>query len=136
MDKTGKKDFGGWMKIKEKIHYGGKIRSIKEGEVWWGSVGENVGVEICGKGRTYTRPVIVFKKLNRYSFWAIPLTSKEHIGSWYASFDFQGNVETATLAQIQCMSVSRLHRKIGQLSVKDFELVYESFVKLVAKAPE
>ena len=133
MNKNGKRNFKGWINVKETLHLRGRLCAIKEGEVWWSSVGENVGVEICGKGKGYTRPVVVLKKIGRYSFWAVPLTSKEHKGSWYTSFEFQGNVETAALAQIQCMSVSRLHRKMGQLSRADFELVYKAFLKLAKK---
>ena len=100
MDIYGKKDFRGWFKIKKSIHYGGATRSVKEGELWWSSVGENVGVEICGKGKTFTRPVIVFKKIGSKSFWAIPLTSKQHSGSWYVPFEFNGRKEVAVLAQV------------------------------------
>ncbi|MBQ3280490.1 type II toxin-antitoxin system PemK/MazF family toxin [Candidatus Saccharibacteria bacterium] len=131
MDKNGNKNFKGWIKVKERLHYNGQPRNIKNGEVWWGSVGENVGVEICGKGKTYTRPVIVFKKLNNRSFWAIPLTSKQHFGNWYVSFDFQNNNEIAALSQIHCMSTSRLHRRMGQLSQSDYNLIFEAFLKLL-----
>lgn len=133
MNKNGKKNFKGWIKIKEALHLRGRLCDIKEGEVWWSSVGENVGVEICGKGKSYTRPVVVLRKIGRYSFWAVPLTSKQHKGSWYVSFEFQGNKETAVISQIQCMSVSRLHRRMGQLSVSDYELVYEGFLNFAAK---
>ena len=107
MDKFGNKNFRGWIKVKEKLHYNGQPRNIKNGEVWWGSVGENVGVEICGKGKTYTRPVIVFKKLNNRSFWA------------------------AALSQIHCMSTSRLHRRMGELSQSDYEIIFDAFLKLL-----
>ena len=44
MDKNGKKDFRGWIRIKEKIHGDEKLRITREGEVWWCAVGENVSV--------------------------------------------------------------------------------------------
>lgn len=131
MDKYGRKNFKAWIKIKRDIHYSARMRSIKEGEIWWSSIGENVGVEICGKGKTFTRPVIIFKKMGNKSFWAIPLTSQPHEGSWYVPFDFNERKEVAVLAQIQCMSVSRLRRKMGQMSKGDFEKVRVGFARLL-----
>lgn len=131
MDKYGKKDFKGWIKLKEKIHYRKRVCSFKTGEIWWSSIGENVGSEICGKGKTYTRPILIFKKLDKYSFWAIPLTSKPHTGSWYIHFEFGGKKQIAVLSQIENMSASRLQRKIGQISNLDFEYVYKGFLRLL-----
>ena len=53
------KDFRGWIEVKENVHCAGVFRDIKEGEVWWCSVGENVGVEINGKHSLFLRPVLV-----------------------------------------------------------------------------
>ncbi|MBQ6149895.1 hypothetical protein IJI86_02900 [Candidatus Saccharibacteria bacterium] len=69
--------------------------------------------------------------INNRSFWAIPLTSKQHFGNWYVSFDFQNNNEIAALSQIHCMSTSRLHRRMGQLSQSDYNLIFEAFLKLL-----
>lgn len=131
MNKNGVKDFRNWMEIKERIDREGWVSRIKEGDVWWASVGENVGDEICGKGKTYTRPVLIFKKLSKRSFWAIPLTSAEHYGNWYIEFDFNGKMETAVISQIRNMSVSRLRRKIGSVTSGDYNKIQEGFIKLV-----
>ena len=42
--------------------------SFKEGELWWCSIGINVGVEIFGKGPDAVRPVVIFKKINKFLF--------------------------------------------------------------------
>lgn len=131
MNKNGKKDFDKWMKVKKQIDKENKIRSIKEGDIWWSSIGENVGNEICGKGDAYTRPVLVFKKLNECNFLAVPLTSQKHKGSWYATFRFNDKTQTAIVSQIQIMSVARLKRKIGQLSKGDYKIVFEALLGLL-----
>ena len=131
MDKTSKRDFKAWMPVKERLHYYGKHPTITEGEAWWASVGENVGSEICGKGKGYMRPVIIFKKLNTVSFLAIPLTSKQHEGSWYAHFELNNKKQVAVVSQIECMSVLRLHRKMGELTKGDFQIIKRAFNKLV-----
>lgn len=133
MNKNGKKNFKKWMKVKEQINNDNKPRSIKEGDVWWSSIGENVGNEICGKGDEYLRPVLVFRKLNDNNFWAIPFTSKRHTGDWYVTFNFNNREQVAVVSQIQNMSTARLRRKIGQLSKGDYKMVFDGFMKLLLK---
>ena len=130
MNKSGKKDFNGWIIIKKNVHEKGTVHNFKKGEIWWSSVGENVGSEICGKGKTFSRPIIIFKKLDKYSFWAIPLTSQHHEGSWYVPFEFDGRREIAVISQIEYMSVYRLYRKMGQLSNLDFQKIHDGFLDL------
>jgi len=65
MDKLGNKDFRGWMKLKEKLHYRKTLRSFNDGDIWWCGLGENVGSEICGKGKEFLRPVVIVKKLSK-----------------------------------------------------------------------
>ena len=95
------------------------------------AVGENVGIEINGKSGRFSRPVLVYKKLSKFGFLGVPLTSQEHEGSWYVPFDFQGNTSYAVLAQIRVMSVSRLYgNAIGQISKADFRAICKGFDNL------
>ena len=48
---------------------------FREGEIWWVRLGKNIGYETDGKSREFTRPVIILKKYNQYSFLALPLTT-------------------------------------------------------------
>lgn len=41
-------------------------------------------METDGKHHSFERPVVVIYKFNKEMFWGIPLTSKEHIGKYYA----------------------------------------------------
>ena len=64
MNKFGKKDFSGWIVLKEKLHKTRRRpRTVSEGDIWWCTVGENVGVEINGKGHLFARPVLVLTKI-------------------------------------------------------------------------
>lgn len=93
-------------------------------------MGENVGVEINGKHEVFSRPVLVFKKLSRYGFMGIPLTSQPHEGSWYVSFVFKDKTEVAALAQARVMSVARLYKMMGTLPDSDFQTIKQGFAKL------
>lgn len=133
MDKNGKKDFNGWIVIKKKLHNDKKIRLMREGEIWWCGIGENVGSEICGKGKTFARPVLIVRKLGRYNFIGVPLTSKSHSGSWYVNFEFQGKKQIAVVAQVENISVYRLYSKIGRVPNSDLESVRGGLIDLLKK---
>ena len=94
-------------------------------------MGENVGTEINGKSKTFARPVLVIRKLSRYSFIGVPLTSQKHEGSWYSSFEFQNKRQVAVLAQVRNFSVSRLYRKMGVVPESDLELVRNGLASLI-----
>ena len=133
MDRFGSKDFNGWIIIKEKLHDNCKLRVVRDGEIWWCVIGENVGSEICGKGKTFARPVLVLRKLDKYHFIGIPLTSKKHNGSWYVSFEFHNKLQIAVVAQVESISVYRLYSKIGRVPNSDLELVKKGLTDLVGK---
>lgn len=124
------KDFDGWMSLKKRMDASRKLPTINEGEVWWCGIGTNVGVEISGKSRRYSRPVLILKKLSKYGFMGVPLTSKQKEGSWYVSFEFLGIVQTAAVNQVRTMSASRLYDKMGQVPKSDLDKVKVRFLEL------
>ena len=108
-----------WIELKERIHFSKSLPKIKEDDIWWCSFGENVGIEINGKNKLFSRPVFIYKKLSRFGFIGIPLTSQDKTGSWYVKFDFQNKPQTAVLSQIRTFSVSRLSSRMGRLDKSD-----------------
>lgn len=124
------KHFGEWNVIKKGRHSSGRTPVIKEGEIWWCAMGENIGVEINGKHESFSRPVLIFKKLSRFGFMGIPLTSRRHEGNWYASFVFRDKKQAASLAQARVMSTSRLYKRMGDTTKGDFAKVKDGFRKL------
>lgn len=125
-----KKYFGDWIDLKSKLHYMGVPRKFKEGDVWWCAVGENVGVEINGKNKEFSRPVLVLKKLSQFGFLGVPLTSQEHKGTWYVPFMFKDRKQIAVLSQVRTFSVFRLYEKMGAVPDSDLELVRAGFHRL------
>jgi mRNA interferase MazF len=84
------KKFLEWIGLKEKIHNKKSVPLyFNEGEIWWCAVGENIGIEINGKGKLFSRPVFVYKKLSKDGFLGIPLTTQEKKGSWFIEIDFK-----------------------------------------------
>lgn len=129
MDYT-KQLFYRWIRLKIQLEQLAKLPPISEGEVWWCSIGKNIGIEINGKHNSFSRPVIIYKKLSRYGFLAIPLSTQLHQGSWYVPFTFQNKKQVAVLAQIRVISVFRLYDRMGVLSKGDLRQIKNSFLKL------
>ena len=125
----------GWNITKEDFHFtpDKKLQYVRNGEVWWIGIGENVGVEINGKSEYFSRPVLVLKRLSRYGFMGIPLTSQIHTGSWYVQFKFQDRIETAVLSQARVLSVSRLYERIGQIPDSDLIKIRQGFLELYSQ---
>jgi len=130
MDGMAKNSFGEWMTLKEELHGANKLRLFRDGEIWWCAVGKNIGVEINGKHEVFSRPVLVLKKLSRFGFMGIPLTSQPHEGSWYVPFMFGDKREVAVLAQARVMSVARLYCKMGVATNGDMKRIRDGFRRL------
>ena len=61
----------------------------------------------------------------------MPLTAKEHVGSWYVEFEFQNKKQCAIVAQIENISAQRLHHKMGRASWSDLNKVIDGYIKLL-----
>ena len=111
-------DFDSWNEIKKKINLeNNKLERLpKEGEVWMGVVGKNIGYEQDGGGDNFSRPVLIVKKFNNKMFWAVPLSSKQKKFDFYYNFyDPHNNPASVILAQLKLVSVKRLKRKLYDL---------------------
>ena len=63
------KDFDGWNKLKKAIDASDDQRLyVHEGDIWWVRLGVNVGYEIDGKQREFSRPVVVREDTNTRSW--------------------------------------------------------------------
>lgn len=128
------KRFLEWIRLKEKLHESSaKPPLFAEREIWWASLGENVGREINGKSELFTRPVLIFRKLSRETFMAIPTTSQERRGTWYVSVSYGGYQVSVILSQSRIVDAKRLSTRLGRLDERDFKRVKEGFKQLYLK---
>jgi len=105
--------FRNWTKLKIKIHLNEKLFYFREKEIWWASLGANIGFEQNGKNEGYERPILVIKKFNKDMLWVLPLTSKSREGLFYFDLSSIGYKSTVILSQLRLLSSKRLIRKIG-----------------------
>ena len=102
---------------------------FKQGEIWWCSLGFNLGEEIFGKGEKFTRPVLIFKKFTSNSFLGLPLTTHGKKGSWYVEITIHSEKRWIMLNQARVLDKKRLTNRIGVLDDNDFEKVKEKFIE-------
>lgn len=103
------KDFDSWNEEKKTLHKKNEEIFYHEREIWWCSLGLNVGYEQNGTGKLYDRPVIVLKGFSPHSCVVIPLPGRKKEGKFYF----------------------RLLKKMGMVSEDQFLGVKEKLQKLL-----
>ncbi|MDR0887489.1 MAG: type II toxin-antitoxin system PemK/MazF family toxin [Candidatus Nomurabacteria bacterium] len=129
-----KKDYIKWMKLKKLINNSArKTVFYKERDIWWVSVGENIGSEQDGKGELFFRPVLVIKGFNKELFWGVPLSTTKNRGRFYHPFQAENvtKVSVALLSQMRPFDTGRLVKKEGIISIYDFTKVKAKIKKFL-----
>ena len=126
------KNFDRWNKKKKKIDYDTKNILPNKKQVWWLSIGLNVGVEEDGKNNNFERPVLVVRVFNRQCFLGIPITSADKSNKKYY-FPIVHNQKRffLILSQIRLFSVKRLSRKIYKIDSVDFRQIKKELKKVI-----
>lgn len=118
-----------WCKIKILLWKKEGKLVFKQGDIWWCSLGMNLGEEIFGKGSRFTRPVLIFRKFTSNSFFGLPLTKQEKQGTWYVAITIHGVKNYVMLNQARVLDKKRLVHRIGTLDDADFKKVKERFLR-------
>src|SRR4051812_44298293 len=112
-----KKDFDTWNLQKKKIHnFIKQETTFREREIWWCSLGINIGDEEDGKNTLFERPILVLRKFNRKLAWVLPMSSKKKEGVYYHIINYRGISYSVLLSQLRLISAKRLRRFIRKIS--------------------
>jgi len=115
------KRFKLWAKLKRKINDQRTIpEGYKEREIWWMSLGHNIGVEEDGKNENFDRPILIVKGFSKYQLWGVPLSTTTKRGKYYYPIVVNGNVSAVLLSQLRTLDTRRFISKYGMLNQKDF----------------
>lgn len=130
------KDFDGWnskkKEINSKFH---KPPMFKERDIWWVSVGINVGFEEDGKHEKFIRPVLVVKKFNRMLFLGVPMSTKMKDNQYYLPVTIQDKTVSVLISQIRVFSALRIEDKLGELDINDYERVVTNLKEKLFSLP-
>ena len=125
------KRFLPWIGLKQRLHEAAqKPPLVSEGDIWWASIGENVGSEINGKSDLFSRPAVIYKKLAHGFYFVIPTTTQERTGSWFVPFRQRNKAMVACLHQARAIDYRRLSSKLGTLDDEDLERIKAGFRSL------
>ncbi|WP_457746413.1 type II toxin-antitoxin system PemK/MazF family toxin [Sulfurimonas sp.] len=129
--------FDSWNILKKKTHQNMKTIGIKERDVLFIRMGQNIGYEQDGKkGGEFLRPVVVVKKFNKDMFLGIALTTKIKNDRYHFPFTFYNKsnkkIENcAILSQVRFYDAKRVKYKSGMIQKDDFVMLYKQFLKVI-----
>jgi len=128
------KDFDRWNEQKKKLHARGSGIFFHEREIWWCSLGVNVGYEQDGKNDLYERPVLVVKKFNRDVLWALPLTRSDKKNRYYFPVTVGEQGSAVVLSQLRLVSSKRLQRHLHKLPKGQFKKILTAVQQFFPKS--
>lgn len=116
------KEFDAWNVRKQSLNKERIDKFCHPREIWWCTLGVNIGFEQDGTGRNFARPFVIVRGFNESIFWGAALTTREKAGKYYFPI---GLVErknaSVILSQIRLFDARRLVRKIATLDGETFE---------------
>lgn len=121
-----------WAKLKFKIHKANEINFyFKEREIWWCSLGVNIGHEQDGKNKNFERPVLILKKFNKHILWILPLTRVNKQNKYYFQIEQGGEGSFVVLSQMKLISSKRLTRKMRNVKDNEFTEIKKRIKKIL-----
>ena len=123
------KDFDKWNEKKKIIHQTEFSGFVHEREIWWCSLGFNIGDEEDGKNDNFERPVLILKKFKRKIVLIAPLSTKIKNNPYYFSFEHEGVKFAVILSQLRLVSTNRLFRRIRKIDNTLFKQIKEEIIK-------
>ena len=113
---TNIKDFDSWNLKKKNIHNMSENKLYHTRELWWSSLGVNIGAEQDGSGENYDRPVLILKGISGQTCVVLPITSSlEKHKMRIPIGKVQGKNASVIISQIRVIDTKRLIYKIGFL---------------------
>ena len=118
------KDFDNWNKQKKQIDSEKQNRFYNAREIWWCSLGVNIGSEHDGTGFGFQRPILILKGLSSQSCLIAPLTSSANKHKFRVPIGIiLGKEASCIISQIRVVDTKRLLYKVCFLDVEVFNLV-------------
>lgn len=125
------KDFDRWNDLKKSVEINDTEQIYKKGNIWWCSLGLNIGHEEDGKHENYERPVLVIRKFSKHSCLCLPLSTKPKENPFYMKLNSAKQESYAMISQIRLISTKRFLRKLGEISHSDLRIVLKAIHSMI-----
>ena len=130
------KDFDTWNQLKKLIHQKEFSAFVHAREVWWCSLGLNVGTEQDGKHDAFERPVVILRKFNRESVLIAPITSQLKRTPYHVRFTHDGTEYAIIISQVRLISTRRLRRRMFRMPEDKFAGVLSALQRMLVQEPD
>lgn len=117
------KNFNGWNSAKKNIqNRQNKFYHVRQ--IWWCTLGVNIGSEQDGVGVHYWRPVLIIKAINKTTCIVVPLTTSLKQRPFQVIISTVGaKRSTALVSQIRLIDTKRLVNRIDAINSETFQLI-------------
>ena len=128
------RNYVGWYRLKTNIEKRPPMPNFHAREIWWCSLGANIGFEQDGKNEFFERPVLILRKFSKELFFGVPLTGQHKEGNeYYYRLVVDGVPRSVIISQARTLSSRRLLRKIERHGKKSFGEVLEQVTSMLQK---
>lgn len=125
------KDFDYWNSKKKKLDNHAQPPFFHERDIWWCSLGVNVGTEQDGRNDQFVRPVLILKRYSKDMALVAPLTRTEKKGRyWYTLRTHQVRGSRVVLSQMRTVSSKRLRARMARVPENEFGVIQEKIIEL------
>ena len=126
-----KRNYVAWYKVQTGIEKRPAVTNFRAREVWWCSLGENIGFEEDGKNEPFERPVLILRKFSAELFLGAPLTTKRKDNIFYHPIDIGGVTGSVMTSQVRALSSRRLNRRLAHIGKGAFSQIAQKVTLLI-----
>lgn len=131
------KDFDTWNSQKKKLDEKHPDIIFRRREIRWCTMGLNIGYEQDGKGDYYERPVLIIRKLGRFTFIGVPITTQPKQGFIFHHFKLtNGESRVAIIGQLRVFDARRLTTFVDMISREEFFPIIKAVQNLIEPPPQ
>lgn len=125
------KYFDHWNEFKKDLHKFGHRPYFRVREVWWASIGHNIGDEQNGKNEYHERPILIIKRFYKNMVFYFPLTTRIKRGNYYFRKKINGKDGVIILSQGRVIDSKRLIRRIETIDEESFNNIIHKYKDLL-----
>jgi mRNA interferase MazF len=110
------KEFDAWNRTKKELNETDHGIRVRVGEIRWISCGVNIGAEMDGKGKSFTRPALILHVVGSSLALIAPLSTKLKQIPGYLQFEFGQRSVSLCIHQVRIISQQRFLSRMGRIS--------------------
>ena len=119
------KDFDGWDALRRKLQDRLVDFYCKRREIWWCSLGVNIGSEQDGGGVSFERPVLILQVFNKETVRIVPITNTMKKSKYYFPITCLNSKHFVITSHIQTLNTKRLSKLITRIDESQFKQIKE-----------